>query len=42
VVLAMASDAEGVILADLDLGYLADVRRRLPALTHRRPAEIYR
>jgi len=41
VVLAMAGDSEGVIVADLDLASLADVRRRLPALTHRRPAEIY-
>ncbi len=37
VVLATAPDAEGVVLAELDRDRLADVRRRLPALTHRRP-----
>jgi predicted amidohydrolase len=40
IVLACAPDAEGVILADLSLDALAGVRRRLPALTHRRP-EVY-
>lgn len=40
IVLACAPDAECVIVADLDLSILADVRRRLPALTHRRP-ELY-
>jgi deaminated glutathione amidase len=41
IVLACAPDTECVIVADLDLAILADVRRRLPALTHRRP-ELYR
>ena len=36
VVLAMASDRECAIVAELDLGLLADVRRRLPSLEHRR------
>jgi len=36
VVLAVATDTETAIVADLDLSLLADVRRRLPALTHRR------
>jgi predicted amidohydrolase len=36
-VLATAPDAEAAIVSDLDLSLLADVRRRLPALTHRRP-----
>jgi predicted amidohydrolase len=40
VVLSTAPDAEAVIVADLDLGRLLDVRRRLPALTHRR-AGVY-
>ena len=40
IVLACAPDAECVIVADLDLSIMADVRRRLPALTHRRP-ELY-
>ena len=39
-VLATALDAETVIVADLDLGLLADVRRRLPSLANRRP-EVY-
>jgi predicted amidohydrolase len=39
-VLACAPDREGVIVADLDFAILRDVRRRLPALEHRRP-EIY-
>ena len=41
VVLAQAPDAEGVVVADLDLTRLADVRRRLPSLANRRP-EAYR
>jgi deaminated glutathione amidase len=41
VVLACAPDAETVIVADLDLDAQDDVRRRLPALAHRRP-EVYR
>jgi predicted amidohydrolase len=39
-VLASAPDTETAIVADLDLAVLDDVRRRLPALTHRRP-EVY-
>ena len=31
-----AADAETVIVADLDFDNLKDIRRRLPALTHRR------
>lgn len=41
VVLATAPDTEAVIVADLDFQYLEDVRRRLPALTHRRPSRLY-
>ncbi len=40
-VLAVAADSEAAIVADLDLAQLLDVRRRLPALRHRRPAELY-
>lgn len=40
IVLACAPDTECVIVADLDLQVLQDVRRRLPALQHRRP-EVY-
>jgi deaminated glutathione amidase len=36
-VLASAPDAETAIVADLDFDLLADVRRRIPALAHRRP-----
>ena len=39
--LAIAPDSEGVITADLDFALLERVRRRLPALQHRRPAAIY-
>ena len=39
-VLATAPDQEAAIVADLDQKTLEDVRRRLPALTHRRP-EVY-
>lgn len=39
-VLAQASDAEGVITAEIDLERLAAVRRQLPSLAGRRP-EIY-
>ena len=35
-VLATAPDTETVIVADLDLANLRDIRRRLPALTHQR------
>jgi predicted amidohydrolase len=40
-VLATAPDSECAIVADLDFTLLADVRRRLPALTHRRDPRIY-
>jgi len=40
VVLAQAPDGDRVIVADLDLDGLADVRRALPALKHRRP-DVY-
>lgn len=40
VVLASAPDREAMIVADLDLQSLEDVRRRLPVLEHRRP-EVY-
>ncbi len=36
-VLAGAPDSEAAIVADLDFDLLRDVRRRLPALAHRRP-----
>lgn len=42
VVLAMAPDTECHIVADLDLALQGDIRRRLPALTHRRPESDYR
>jgi predicted amidohydrolase len=41
VVLATAPDAEEVIVADLDFSRLEDIRRRLPALEHRRPHDVY-
>jgi predicted amidohydrolase len=41
VVLATAPDAEGVIVAELDFAGLEDIRRRLPALEHRRPHSVY-
>jgi predicted amidohydrolase len=40
VVLACAPDSETAIVAELDRERLDEVRRRLPALTHRRP-EVY-
>jgi deaminated glutathione amidase len=40
VVLAQAGDAETVVVADLDFAALDDIRRRLPALRHRRP-DVY-
>jgi predicted amidohydrolase len=40
-VLATAPDSECAIVAELDFDLLADVRKRLPALTHRRPPELY-
>jgi predicted amidohydrolase len=36
-VLASAPDTETAVVADLDLDFLGDVRRRIPALAHRRP-----
>jgi deaminated glutathione amidase len=39
-VLASAPDTEAAIVTDLDFGVLEDVRRRIPALSHRRP-EVY-
>jgi deaminated glutathione amidase len=36
-VLAQAPDGDGVIVADLDMAALADIRERLPVLRHRRP-----
>jgi predicted amidohydrolase len=40
-VLAQAQDAEGYIVADLDLRRQEEIRARLPALANRRP-EVYR
>ncbi len=40
-VLATAPDSECAIVAELDFALLADIRRRLPALAHRRPPELY-
>jgi predicted amidohydrolase len=40
IVLACAPDTECVIVADLDPLKLQEIRRRLPALSHRRP-EVY-
>jgi predicted amidohydrolase len=37
-VLAQAPDTTGVIVADLDLGRLAEIRATLPSLANRRPA----
>lgn len=39
--LAVAPDSETAIVADLDFALLADVRARLPALTHRRAPGLY-
>ncbi len=39
--LATAADTETTIVADLDFQTLEDVRKRLPALQHRRPADLY-
>ncbi|HWF33757.1 MAG TPA: carbon-nitrogen hydrolase family protein [Solirubrobacteraceae bacterium] len=36
--LAMASDGEAAIVAELDLGRLREIRRTLPSLANRRPA----
>ena len=38
-VIARASDQEGVVIAPIDLEYLARVRRDLPALNHARLRE---
>jgi deaminated glutathione amidase len=40
-VLATATDTETAIMADLDFTRLEEVRRKIPALQHRRP-EVYR
>jgi predicted amidohydrolase len=40
-VLATAPDTECAIVADLDFDNLRGIRKRLPALGHRRPAELY-
>jgi predicted amidohydrolase len=40
VVIAQAPDREAFVVADLDLDAQAEVRRRLPSLTHRRP-DVY-
>jgi predicted amidohydrolase len=40
VVLATAPDTETFVVADLDLGRLADIRAKLPSLANRRP-EVY-
>jgi predicted amidohydrolase len=40
-VLACAPDTETVIVADLDFDNLNQIRRRIPALTHRRAPEVY-
>lgn len=39
--LATAADGETAIVAELDFAKLEDVRRRLPALTHRRDPRLY-
>jgi deaminated glutathione amidase len=39
--LATAADGETAIVADLDFAILKDIRRRLPALTHRRDPQLY-
>src|SRR5262249_7767387 len=41
IVLAIAPDREGTTVADLDFAGLREIRRTLPALEHRRPAEVY-
>jgi predicted amidohydrolase len=35
-ILAMQTEGEGVIYAEIDLDYLADIRRRFPTLEHQR------
>jgi predicted amidohydrolase len=39
--LVTAADGETAIVAELDFGQLADIRKRLPALTHRRDPRLY-
>jgi predicted amidohydrolase len=41
IALATAADGETAIVAELDFTKLEDVRRRLPALTHRRDPRLY-
>ncbi len=41
IVLSTAPDTECTIVVDLDFSVLRDIRDRLPALTHRRPASLY-
>lgn len=41
VVIAQCTEGTGIVLADIDLDHLHDVRRRLPVLAHRRP-DLYR
>jgi len=41
-VLARAADQEGVVVAPIDLEYLARVRRELPSLRHDRMREMRR
>jgi predicted amidohydrolase len=41
IVLAQAAVDETAIVAELDLEAQARIRRELPALAHRRPAELY-
>jgi deaminated glutathione amidase len=41
VVLATAPDSDAAIVAELDFSLLADIRKRLPALTHRRAPQLY-
>jgi predicted amidohydrolase len=36
-IVAQCSEGEGIAVAHIDRAYLNDVRRRLPALAHRRP-----
>jgi deaminated glutathione amidase len=40
-VLATAADSECAIVADLDWDMMNDIRRKLPALTHRRDRDVY-
>lgn len=40
IVLAQAPDGDGLAVADLDFARMDDIRRRLPALRHRRP-DVY-